>query len=147
MIVKLSIAIVLLFVSFQKGTTQETSNDVKELARLETVWNEAYVRGDAIALESLYGDDPIATMTDMQVLDKAQSLRILGSGRVKFQHYETSDLRIRVYDDAAVVTGRLLRTRMTNAGETNDSWRFTKVYVRHNSKSSRHRGLCLFNGE
>ena len=73
-------------------------------------------------------------MTDMQILNKAQSLGILRSGRVKFQRYETSDLRIRVYDNAAVVTGRLERTRLTSAGEATDGWRFTKVYVRHDKQ-------------
>ena len=133
MIPKLFLAI-LLSIPSQTVSIPEDSNDVKELTRLETVWNEAYVRGDATALESLCADDLIATMTDMQILNKAQSLGILRSGRVKFQRYETSDLRIRVYDNAAVVTGRLERTRMTNAGAANDSWRFTKVYIRHENK-------------
>jgi len=133
MIPRLWLAI-LLSVTFQAVSLPEDSNDVKELTRLETVWNEAYVRGDATALESLCADDLIATMTDMQILNKAQSLGILRSGRVKFQRYETSDLRIRVYDNAAVVTGRLERTRLTSAGEATDGWRFTKVYVRHDKQ-------------
>jgi ketosteroid isomerase-like protein len=134
MIPKLWLAMLLLSAVFQTVPVPQDSNDVKELTRLETVWNQAYVHGDAAALEALCSDDLIATMTDMQVLNKAQSLGILRSGRVKFQRYETSDLRIRVYGNAAVVTGRLQRTRLTGAGEANDSWRFTKVYVRHDNK-------------
>jgi hypothetical protein len=134
MIPKLCLAILLAFVAFQKIPSTAESNDAKELTRLENVWNNAYLQSDATALAALCSDDLIATMTDMQVLNRAQSLAILKSGRVKFQRYETSDLRIRVYDNAAVVTGRLLRTRLTAAGEANDSWRFTKVYVRHDNK-------------
>ncbi len=73
-------------------------------------------------------------MTDMQVLTKAGAIRILGSGKVRFKRYETSDIRIRVYDNAAVVTGRLQRTREAQGREMNDDWRFTKVYIRRNGR-------------
>jgi hypothetical protein len=49
---------------------------------------------------------------------------------VKFQRYETSDLEVAVFKDAAVVTGRVLRTRHINDRDMEDDWRFTKVYVR-----------------
>ena len=49
---------------------------------------------------------------------------------MKFLHYQTSDTRIRLYDNAAVVTGRLQRTRSMNGQEIPDDWRFTKTYVR-----------------
>jgi len=39
-------------------------------------------------------------------------------------------IRVRVYDNAAVVSGRLQRTRSINGQETSDDWRFTKTYVR-----------------
>lgn len=106
------------------------SADTTEISRLETVWNDAYVRGDADALERLCSDDLIVTMTNMQVLNKTTSIGILRSGRVRFQRYETSDLRIRVYDNAAVVTGRLQRTRNAQGKQMDDNWRFTKLYVR-----------------
>jgi ketosteroid isomerase-like protein len=49
---------------------------------------------------------------------------------MKFQRYETSDLKVRVYGDAAVVTGKLERTRTINGQQQNDHWRFTKMYIR-----------------
>jgi hypothetical protein len=49
---------------------------------------------------------------------------------MKFLHYETSDTHIRLYGDAAVVTGRLQRTRVMNGQEVSDDWRFTKTYAR-----------------
>jgi hypothetical protein len=49
---------------------------------------------------------------------------------MKFLSYRTSDIRVRVYDNAAVVTGRLQRTRSMNGREISDDWRFTKTYVR-----------------
>ncbi len=120
--------------SLQGPTKPNDSAAVAELSRLEKIWNEAYVRADADALESLCADDLVVTMSDMQVLNKNQSLAILRSGRVKFQRYETSDLGIHVYDSAAVVTGLLRRTRLAQGKEANDEWRFTKVYIRSAGK-------------
>jgi len=112
----------------------DDSADVQELKRLEKVWNDAYVRADADALEQLCADDLVVTMTDMVVLNKRSSIAILRSGKVKFERYETSDLGIHVYDRAAVVTGRLQRTRSVQGREMNDEWRFTKVYIRRGGK-------------
>ena len=112
----------------------DDSADVQELKRLEKVWNDAYVRADADALEQLCADDLVVTMTDVVVLNKRSSIAILRSGKVKFERYETSDLGIHVYDRAAVVTGRLQRTRSVQGREVNDEWRFTKVYIRRGGK-------------
>src|SRR2546430_15734142 len=54
--------------------------------------------------------------------------------RSKFLHYATSDVHVRVYGNAAVVTGRLQRTRTLNGNEISDDWRFTKTYVRETGK-------------
>ena len=125
--------LVLTLIQTSVAKTDDTA-DVRELTRLEKVWNDAYVRADADALEQLCVDDLVVTMTDMVVLNKESSIAILRSGKVKFQRYETSDLGIHVYDHAAVVTGRLQRTRKVQEREVNDEWRFTKVYIRRGGK-------------
>ena len=109
-------------------------SDEVELVRLEKVWNDAYINGNVEPLEKLLADDLVVTMTDMAVLNKTQSIALLRSGHFKFPRYETSDIRIRVYTDAAVVTGRLQRTRSINGNNIDDDWRFTKVYVRRSGK-------------
>jgi ketosteroid isomerase-like protein len=113
------------------STAQSTHDaDVRELERLETVWNEAHEHGDANVLEKVWADDMEVAVPKMPVLTKADALKFARSGRMKFLSYRTSDIRVRVYDGAAVVTGRLQRTRSMNGQEISDDWRFTKVYVR-----------------
>ncbi len=112
----------------------QESVDIAELSKLEQVWNDAYAHGNVGPLERLLADDLIVTMTDMAVLTKAQSIGLLRSGHLRFPRYETSDIRIRVYSDAAVVTGRLQRTRTVDGKNVDDDWRFTKVYVRRSGK-------------
>ena len=113
------------------GASQEAA-DAAELNRLENVWNEAHVRGDADALDRLWAEDLIVTVPNMAVMAKADSIGIWRSGQMRFLRYETSGLRIRVYGEAAVVTGRLLRTRNVGGRIVDDDWRFTKMYIRRN---------------
>ena len=106
--------------------------DRQELTRLEQVWNQAHERGDAEPLASLWSDDLEVTVPRMPVLKRADALSVAKSGRMKFLRYQTSDLLIRTYGDAAVVTGRLQRSRSMNGKQIDDDWRFTKVYIRQN---------------
>jgi len=132
----------LLFLAFSLGTVvaQEpndastTASDQAELERLEKVWNEAHLRGDAAALDDLWAEELVVTVPRMQVMNKKQSLAIWRTGRMKFQRYETSDIAVRVFGDAAVVTGRLLRERTFGDRNIHEDWRFTKVYVRRQGK-------------
>jgi hypothetical protein len=89
----------------QSLSAQTQEGDVRELERLETVWNEAHEHGDADALEKLWADDMEVAVPRMPVLTKADALKFAHSGRMKFLSYRTSDVRVRVYDHSAVVTG------------------------------------------
>ena len=104
--------------------------DIQELSRLETVWNDAHIRGDADALDRLWAEDLTVAVPAMPVFTKKDSIGIWRTGRMKFDRYETSEVTIRPYGDAAVVTGRLKRTRTVSGRTVDDDWRFTKVYVR-----------------
>ena len=93
-------------------------NDTRELTHLEDVWNQAQVAGNAEALDHLWADDLEVAVPHMAVMTRAESLGFARSGRMKFLRYETSDLHIRIYGDAAVVTGHLLRTRTLNGNKS-----------------------------
>jgi ketosteroid isomerase-like protein len=133
---KVFLAMSIAFVGLNQRPAKDTraSTDAKELGRLEQVWNEAQLKGDADALNRLWADDLVITVPNMPVMDKSESLDFVRSGKMKFQTYKTSDIRIRVYGDAAVVTGQLERSRSGNRGEFEEDWRFTKVYVRQSGK-------------
>jgi len=107
-----------------------SDSDGRELTHLEDVWNQAHVAGDAEALDHLWADDLEVAVPHMAVMTKPEALGFARSGRMKFLRYETSDLHIRLYGDAAVITGRLIRTRTLNGNKVSDDWLFTKVYIR-----------------
>jgi ketosteroid isomerase-like protein len=88
------------------------------------------VRGDAATLDQLFADDLVVAVPGMRAMSKADSLGVMAAGRMKFDRYESSDTAIRIYDNAAIVTGRIQRTRTVDGRESKDDWLFTKVYVR-----------------
>ncbi len=118
------------FVTTARSQNANTEADIRELSRLEDVWNRAHVEGDVAALAALWADDLEVAVPRMPVLTKSAALSFQQSARMKFQRYQTEDLHIRVYGETAVVTGRLQRTRAVEGRSIDDDWRFTKVYVR-----------------
>jgi hypothetical protein len=118
------------------NTSSQTSreSDTRQLQQLEQVWNKAHIDGDADALDRLWADDLEVSVPRMAVMNKTDALAFARSGRMKFLRYTTSGLNIRVYKDAAVVSGRLQRTRSMNGKEISDDWQFTKVYIRQGKR-------------
>ena len=104
--------------------------DQTELMRLEKIWNESHLEGNAEALDRLWDRDLMVIVPKMKLINRDNALGMFRSSHMKFLRYETSDLAIRVYGDTAVVTGRVLRTRKMNDNEIQDHWHFSKVYVR-----------------
>lgn len=125
-----------LFIAITTVQAKETreARDIKELTRLEKVWNDAHLQGDAAVLDKLWADDLFVTVPDMPVMNKEESLAVWKSGKMKFDIYKTSDIRIKVYGNSAVVTGQLVRIRDSNSKVFEDDWRFTKVYVRRSGR-------------
>ena len=113
----------------QAPALSKDASDLKELYRLEAVWNDAHVKGDAEALDQLWANDLVVTVAAMPVMNKADSLAMVRSNRMPFIKYETSELNVRRFGNSAVVTGRLLRERSMNGKAIIDNWRFTKTYV------------------
>src|SRR3569833_318233 len=68
-------------------------------------WAEAELRGDADAIGTLLDADFVCVGPLGFVLDKQQYLAGRRSGDLKQQAFTLEDVRVRVYDDAAVAVG------------------------------------------
>jgi uncharacterized protein DUF4440 len=112
----------------QQGPTPADAD--AEFARLEAVWNEAHLKGDAAALDRLWADNITVIVPRMVPFTKTASLSVFRTGGMKFDRYATSDIAVRHYEACVVVTGRLQRSRSMGERVMEDDWRFTKVYVR-----------------
>ena len=108
--------------------------DLKELYRLETVWNEAHVKGDADTLDRLWAENLEVTIAAMPQMTKADALAMVRSNKMPFTKYETSDVNVKQFRDSALVSGRLHRERVMGGKTITDTWRFTKVYAVNNGQ-------------
>jgi len=120
---------VALLALLQPAAVSKDASDLKELYRLEDVWNQAHVRGDAETLDKLWAADLEITIAAMPAMTKADALSMVRSNKMPFAKYETSELKVRRFRDSALVTGRLQRERVMAGKTISDSWRFTKVYA------------------
>ena len=121
------------FIALAVGQTASADADLATLTRLEADWNAAHMRGDAGALDKLFADDLVVVVPGMRAMSKEDSLGVFRSGRMKFDRYETTETKFRIYETTAIVTGRLRRTRAMPDRTVEDDWRFTKVYLRRSA--------------
>jgi len=77
-----------------------------EFTRLEDVWNTAHRNADAETLAALWAEDLEVVVPRMPPMSKAEALAFARTARMRFERYETSQIKVRTYGDTAVVTGR-----------------------------------------
>lgn len=87
-----------------------------EIKKLEKERAAAALKADVATLEKITSDDYTFIARNGQLADKAQTMSRLKSGEIKLTKNDVSDLRVRVYGNAAVVTGRT-DVKGTNAGK------------------------------
>ncbi len=113
----------------QKGGSAE-----QEVLKVNKEYGEAYVRGDAEAVDRLMADDYISTISTGEVVDRARSMKEIKSGDTKVESGQDDDVRVRVYGDTAVVTG-LWASKGQNKGKAFDNKeRYTAVYVKRDRR-------------
>ncbi len=89
----------------------------------------ALIQDDFAALERLLADELTYTHSNASVDSKAQFLASLRSGRLKYQALDHSDQRVRVYGEAAILTGRTNVRSRFEGQEMRLTLRFTIVYI------------------
>jgi len=78
----------------------------QELIDVSHAWDRAMVTNDADAIGQFMGDDWIIIGSDGGECDKATFLGLVRSGTLSHDVMESHDMKVRVYGDTAVVTGR-----------------------------------------
>jgi len=106
----------------------------QEIRSLEEARNQAIVHGDAAALERMTADDYTFITLRGELRTKAEIVKGFQSGSFKYDSREISDLKIRVYGDTAVVTGRSTQKGRENGKDYSGDYRFTRVYVKQNGR-------------
>ena len=94
----------------------------------------AQIHADAAALERIYADDFIGVGPSGTVRTKPQVIADFTSGDLRFQSITTDDVRVRVYGNVAVETGRSTMNGQDKGKEVPHDSRFTRVWVRQQGR-------------
>ena len=112
------------------GAESSAADSVAVIRALEAADNEAIFHGDVAAVEKMTSEDHTFITPRGMLLTRAQMLDGVANGAFGNEYREVYDLSIRIYGDAAVVTGRTRLTRQEGGKDYSDAYRFTRVYVR-----------------
>ena len=105
-----------------------------QLKKMEKDRAAAVVKGDVATLEKLTSDDYILINANGQLSDKATTMNNIKTGNIKLTANDVSDLKVRVYGNTAVVTGKSNATGTIGGRELKGPVMFTRVYVKNNGK-------------
>ena len=106
------------------------ANVEEELKKLETDRAAAAVKGDAATLETQTSDDYTFINLYGQLSDKTQMVNAFKTGQTKLTSNELSDMKVRVYGNTAVITGKANVKGTLGGKDTNGQIMFTRVYVK-----------------
>jgi ketosteroid isomerase-like protein len=117
-------------------SSQSKNADEQALIDIEYQWANAYVSGDAEKLASILSRDYIQTNTRARVTDKEEEVSDLRKGTFRYEKFETTQMKVQLYGNAAVVTG-LIAAKGTDkaSGKTIEGhMRMTDTFIRQDGR-------------
>src|SRR5256886_8056566 len=131
---KRTLAVALLgLLASSRGWAQATSAIEQEVIKLEHTVTDAQFTKDRAALERLLADDYLYTHSNGSVLTKAQEIAESMSSDVQWTGSKFADLKVRVFGDVAVLTGRQT-IQGTAKGYVPGPRRITDMFVKRSGR-------------
>jgi ketosteroid isomerase-like protein len=110
------------------------NNQTKELREVVEDWAAAEQRGDAASLEGALAEDFIGIGPRGFMLTKDQWLERHESGKLRYRSLGLDEVQVRLYGDAAVVTGRQSAEGKYEDFDLRDRFRATLVFVKQRER-------------
>jgi ketosteroid isomerase-like protein len=110
------------------------NNQTKELREVVEDWAAAEQRGDAASLEGALAEDFIGIGPRGFMLTKDQWLERHESGKLRYRSLGLDEVQVRLYGDAAVVTGRQSAEGKYEDFDLRDQFRATLVFVKQRER-------------
>ena len=101
----------------------------QEVVRLADAWATAELRGDAVFLERALVDDFIGIGPLGFMLTRQEWLARHQSGNLKYDSFNLDEVKVRVYNDAAILTGRQVQSGTYQGNSIKAQFRTTLVFV------------------
>jgi len=126
--------VALLLLAALPAAAQPASSPEDELRRTETARFAAMVAGDTAALERMLGEDLSYTHSTGQVQDRREFLAALAAKSLRYAAMSPADVRVRVFGETGVVTGRIDMKVVVDQAERAIAARYTAVYVHRDGR-------------
>jgi uncharacterized protein (TIGR02246 family) len=118
-----------------QGAIRDPTRIVEQAIRkLDDERIQAQIHADTAALERIYADDFIGVGPSGTVRTKPQVISDFTSGELRFRSITTDDVRVRVYGNAAVETGRSTMNGQDKGTAVPHDTRFTRVWVKQHGR-------------
>jgi ketosteroid isomerase-like protein len=130
---RLAIAIAILGVALSSAaqTTSPTNASEQAVRQQETQYANAVKRQDIPALRSMLAEEFLATSSSGELRNKAMELDDLKPNPgYTIDDFRLDDIRIRLFDTTAIVTGREILEVRYNKQPLTSLLRYTRVYVK-----------------
>lgn len=106
----------------------------REVLAANAAFDRAIVTRDADAYERILADDFILTAADGTVSDKKGEIAKVRSDDLTFESGKSDDVRVKVYGNTAVVTGRFTAKGKNAGRDFTFVERYTAVFVKQNGR-------------
>ena len=105
-----------------------------QILSLDRQWNEAYPRLDGVALDRIIADDWVCIDGTGLVITKSELLRRVACSASFLDPYKFDEIALHMFEQAAIVTGRLSGQMRDSDGIHDVKQRYMRVYVKRNER-------------
>ena len=114
----------------------------QQVAALNQEWADAITKGNGASLERLFADEMIVTSGSGEIRTKEQEMKNLGISPtptpdpdfVSTRPFTTEDVRVKIYRDAALVTGLAKWGFKYKGQDVNQERRYTHMYAKRHGR-------------
>ena len=106
----------------------------EELLKFENEFTQAVANNDTAAIDGFLADDWIIVEPDGGIIDKAHFLGVIQSGALSHEKMESTDMRVRLYGNTAVVTALTTSKGKFMGQDFTSCERATDIFVKQNDR-------------
>ncbi len=121
--------IVLSVLAFFGQAQADTASVQQTLMQMERDWAQAATKNDAATVEKFVADDWVGIDLEGKSITKAEAIADMKSGASMTQSYEFGPMKVRVFGNAAVVTGSDTEKSTYKGKDSSGKYVWTDVWV------------------
>lgn len=124
-------AVIVAVRAFAVGPPQ--SNAEQQIVQMERERQDAFVRGDVLAIDRATAEDYTTINSSGKLSTKSQMMANLRAAKTKILSVKLSDMKARVYGNTAVLTGVYDDIGVTDGVQKEAHALFTRIFVKGKS--------------